>query len=347
MSGNIALKQAYVNNTVRSCVLRTSHYIARDNRSSQGVPIMSDRNGAPSHHGDAEHLEKAYPNETLRLLIERSSCRSFYNRAIPEDVMELILEAGTRAPTGGNLQPFSIIRIEKPEAKNRLAHLCEDQMFIAEAPTNLLFCIDWYRLRRWAELELAPFAATSSFRHFWISFQDTIIAAQNICTAADALGLGSCYVGSVLECFREIREMFELPDGVFPVVLLSLGYPKHRPEPRRKLDIGVITHSEKYRRLSDDEILEAFHTKYPYRGVEATAERVREMERVSRAVHGEDFARRCRERIEKTGRVNVAQRYFGLHYIADLMAQRNEEFLKTMKDFGLDWFEPYEPIGEP
>jgi len=126
-------------------------------------------------------------NETIRLLHERSSCRSFENRPIPADVLETVLAAGVHAPTGGNLQPYSIIKTEDPTVKERLTKLCGDQPFIATAPVDLLFCIDYHRLGRWAQLSTAPYTATSSFRHFWIAFQDTIIAAQNICTAADAV----------------------------------------------------------------------------------------------------------------------------------------------------------------
>jgi FMN reductase [NAD(P)H] len=257
--------------------------------------------------------------------------------------MRTILEAGTHAATGGNLQPFSIIRINDPAAKQRLSELCGNQSFIAKAPTNLLFCIDWFRLRRWAEVELAPFAATSSFHHFWISFQDTVIAAQNICTAADALHLGSCYVGTVTVCFPQLREMFELPDGVFPVVLLSLGYPTIRPSPKRKLDIDIITHNEKYRRLTDDEITEAYYKKYPTRGVEITDERLRDLERVCRKVHGDEFARRCLERIRERGRIGMSQRYFGLHYVADEMAEGSDTILQLMRDFGFNWFDKFKP----
>ncbi len=204
---------------------------------------MGDQN--ISHHGIDDSLDNKYPNETIRLLLERSSCRSFYDKKIPEDVLDQILDAGNHAATGGNLQPFSVIKIENEATKRRLTELCGDQEFIFTAPVDLLFCLDWYRLRRWAEIETAPFTATSSFRHFWISFQDTLIAAQNICTAADALGLGSVYVGTVLECFRELRKMFDLPNGVFPVVLLSLGYPKARPLPKKKLGIGTIVPQRK------------------------------------------------------------------------------------------------------
>jgi FMN reductase [NAD(P)H] len=300
----------------------------------------------PSHHGSEDYAQESHSNSTVRLLLERSSCRSFYEKPIPEDVLRTLLEAATHAPTGGNLQPFSIIRIEEAERKNDMCRLCGDQSFIATAPTNLLFCIDWYRLRRWAELEKAPFTATSSFRHFWISFQDTIIAAQNLCTAADALDLGSVYVGTVTECFPEIRRICDLPDGVFPVVLLSLGYPKERPSPRLKLDIDILTHIETYRRPSDDEIRAAYVRKYPYRGVEATPERIAKMERVCRRVAGEELARECLERIETDDIINVAQRYFGLHYSADSMPEGNDRYLQLMKEFGFGWFEKFVPAGD-
>ncbi|MCD6250544.1 MAG: nitroreductase family protein [candidate division Zixibacteria bacterium] len=306
---------------------------------------MSGDDNMPTHHGDNTNTTGNFDNETIQLLHERSSCRSFVDRPIPDEVMRTILEAGTHAPTGGNLQPFSIIRIDDPATKKRLVELCGDQTFIAKAPTNLLFCIDWFRLRRWAEVELAPFAATSSFHHFWISFQDTVIAAQNICTAADAMGLGSVYVGTVTECFPQLREMFELPNGVLPVVLLSLGYPTKRPSPKRKLDIDIITHNEKYRRLSDNEITEAYDKKYPSRGVEVTDERLRDLERVCLKVHGEEFAHRCLERIREKGRISISQRYFGLHYVADEMAEGSDAYLQLMRDFGFDWFDKYEPHG--
>ena len=307
---------------------------------------MSGDDSMPTHHGDDAELGGDYPNETIRLLHERGSCRSFEDRAIPDDVMRTILEAGTHAATGGNLQPCSIIRIDDSDVKQRLCELCENQTFIAKAPTNLLFCIDYHRLSRWAELEVAPFTATHAFRHFWIAFQDTIIAAQTICTAADAMGLGTTYVGTVTECFPQLREMFELPDGVFPIVLLSVGYPTIRPKPKLKLDIGVIAHSEKYRELTDDQLLAAYDKKYPTRGVEITDERLEDIEQVCRKAHGEEFAQRCLERIRERGRISLSQRYFGLHYVADEMPEDNERYLQTMRDFGFGWFDKFEPPVE-
>jgi len=202
-----------------------------------------------------------YPNQTLRLLIERASCRSFSDEKIPPDVLQLVLEAGTHAPTGWNLHPYSIIEIENDETKQKLAEMF-GQGFISHAPVLLLFCIDWSRVERWARLSVAPFTATRSFRHFWISFQDTILCAQNLCTAADAMGLGSVYVGAVVEFLSDVRDMFQLPQGVLPVVLLCLGYPKTEPQPQKKLGVDVVVHSERYREMEGQEIVDTFSEKY-------------------------------------------------------------------------------------
>jgi nitroreductase len=284
-------------------------------------------------------------NETVRLLIERASCRNFVDKAIPPDVLQLILEAGIHAPTGGNLQPYSIIKVEDGETRRNLAERC-GQAFIGRAPVLLLFCIDFRRLQRWASLEIAPFTATSSFQHFWISFQDTIVCAQNICTAADALGLGSVYIGTVLEFFDDAREMFQLPEGVFPVVLLCLGYPKTRPSLQNRLGVEVVVHAERYHEMADQELLEAFNEKYGGYTVEITEERLETIADVCRKVHGEEFASRCIARIRENGYISPVQRYFGLHYRADLKPEGNAAYLQLMEVFGFGWFKEYRSLED-
>lgn len=302
--------------------------------------------GMPSHHGPAaERTPRAYPNETIQLLHERASCRSFADTPVPAELLETILEAGVHAPSGGNLQPFSIIQIEDAGTRQVLAERCE-QSFIGRAPVLLLFCLDLHRLQRWAELQAAPFSADRSFRHFWVAFQDTIICAQSICTAADAMGLGSVYIGTVLEFFAELREMLSLPQGVFPVVLLCLGYPRHAAQARRKLSIDVIVHKEAYHELDDEALLRAYEDKYPNYRVEITEDRLEAIAGVCRRVHGDAFAEQCLARIREAGYVNAVQRYFGLHYAADVMAQGNEAFLQIMKEAGFGCFEASAPGGD-
>jgi nitroreductase len=300
----------------------------------------------PSHHGAEENQPAGEPdpNETIRLLLERASLRDFADRAIPPEVRDLILKAGVHAASGGNLQPISILSIEEAEPRARLGELCM-QPFVAKAPLHLLFLIDWHRMERWARMEDAPFTATSSFRHFWISFQDVIISAQNICTAADAVGLGSVYIGTVLEFFPTLREMFALPDAVFPVVLLCLGYPKNLPKPRVKLPPESMIHRERYRDPSDEELLAAFREKYGSVRVETTEERLEVYRGVCRRAHGEEFAAAAVARVRAQGWFNAVQRYFGLHYRADEMALDNETYLRLMEEFGFHWFKKWEGSG--
>jgi len=277
-------------------------------------------------------------NRTLDLLVNRASCRVFKDKKIPAGVLNKLLEAGVHAPTGGNLQPWSIIRIEKPAAKARLARLCEDQKFMASAPLNLVFCIDFHRLKRWAALETAPFSADAAVRPFWIAFQDTLICAQNICTAADALGLGSVYIGPVFDRLTDIRKMCRLPKGVIPVVAVTLGYPTVRPAPRKRLSAAVVVHSEVYRSIPDKELLAAFEEKYKNSRTAINAKDLKTIEKVCKAVHGAKFAGRCLAEIKARGYINRAQLYFGLHYRADRMLASNNKMIKALRAAGLTCF---------
>jgi len=101
-------------------------------------------------------------NPTLDLLLGRASCRNFSRQKIPPEILHQILQAGTHAATGGNLQPYSIIKTQREETRKRLAELCGRQCFMAAAPVTLLFCIDWHRLQRWADLEVAPYTSAGS-----------------------------------------------------------------------------------------------------------------------------------------------------------------------------------------
>ncbi len=286
-----------------------------------------------------------YPNQTLELLFERSSCRSFSDKEIPADVLQLVLEAGIHAASGGNLQPYSIIKIENKAIKQKVAER-RNYKFISQAPVLLVFCVDFFRLKQWARLEVAPFSATDSFSHFWIALQDTMICAQTICTAADALGLGSVYLGTSPDDFAEIRASCRLPDGVFPIIMLSLGYPRARPRPKRKLGVDVLVHTEQYHEMTDQEILDAFGGKYPGYRAEVTEERLARISQVCREVHGEEFAKRCVDRIEEAGYINRAQYIFGIHYRASILPTWNEVYLECLKEFGFNLFEKYHPFED-
>jgi FMN reductase [NAD(P)H] len=140
--------------------------------------------------------------------------------------------------------------------------------------------------------------------------------------------------------------MFRLPRGVLPVVLLCIGYPKTKPQSQNKFGVDVIVHSERYREMEDQEIIDAFDEKYPGQEVEITTERLGMISEVSQEVHGGEFARRCIARINEDGYINQAQRDFGLECPANVMPEGNDTYLELMEQFGFNWFEEYHPEGE-
>lgn len=282
-------------------------------------------------------MKKEYQNETMKLLYERASCRSFQDKDIEEDLLNEVIDAGLHGATGGNLQPYSIIKITSKETKKRLVEECEMQKIVANAPVNLLFCIDWRRLGRWAEACNAPFTATKSYRHFWIALQDTVICAQNICTAADSVGLGSVYIGTVESCFMELKSICNIPEGVFPVVLLSLGYPTKYPAPRNKLGVEALVHNEQYQDLDIEELVRLHDEKYEHKTLPITEEKLQTIYEVTADISDKSNAENIINTIKEQGHINMAQRYFGLHYMANWTCTGNQEFIDTLINYGFDW----------
>jgi nitroreductase len=282
-------------------------------------------------------------DERISVLLDRSSLRQFADRPVDQSLLDSILEAGVRSASGGNLQPWSAILIREADTRKRLAGMC-GQEFMAAAPVHLLFCLDLHRNEVLARTGCAPYTARHALRHFWISFQDVVIAAQSMSTAADMLGLGSVYIGTIMEFPEEVRDMFTLPDGVYPVVLVCMGYPGEGAVRKvtRKLPRHWLVHEERYAE-PDPEELWADYLEREENRLTPVNERTEEAFRTACTISvDEAFAERCMERAREQGGFNPVQRRFGLHYRADGMPCDNLEFINQMRDAGLFFFERWE-----
>jgi FMN reductase (NADPH)/FMN reductase [NAD(P)H] len=206
-------------------------------------------------------------NPTIDLLLARKSVRAYANRPITAAEKETILQAAMRAPTAGNMMLYTIIEVEDPALKERLAVTCDDQPFIAAAPYLLLFLADY---QRWYDAYLAAGVPAMCEERgvamrrpeegdLLLACCDTLIAAHSTVVAADALGIGSCYIGDIIERYEEHRQMFHLPQYVLPVTLVCFGYPTPeqaaRPQTPRFPEEAVV-HQNTYRRMAP-EALEA------------------------------------------------------------------------------------------
>ncbi len=197
-------------------------------------------------------------NQTIKELYARKSVRAFTDQPISAEARLAVLEAAAMAPTAGNQQLYTILEITDQALKERLAETCDHQPFIAKAPLVLVFCADcrkWYNAFLAAGCEPRPPGAGD----LMLALTDTAIAAQNAVTAAESFGIGSCYIGDIMESCELHRELLNLPPYVFPGVMLVFGYPteqqKARPKPRRA-DLKHIVHPNTYRDMKPEELEE-------------------------------------------------------------------------------------------
>jgi nitroreductase len=206
--------------------------------------------------------------ETLELIKNRVSLRKYQDKPLSKEHFDIILESAMRAPTAGNMMLYSIIVIEDEEKKKLLSKTCDNQPFIANAPAVLIFLADmqrWYDYYNYCGVKEYCQENNLEYRapdvgDLMLASADAIIAAQNAVIAGEALNIGSCYIGDIIENWEIHREALSLPNWVFPAAMLCMGY---YPEDSKRVvkprfDKDYIVFKDEYKRLSDEELKDMF-----------------------------------------------------------------------------------------
>lgn len=234
-------------------------------------------------------------NETIRQLMDRKSVRVFEEKPIGQQEKEAILNAAFAAPTAGNQQLYTILDITDPELKQQLSESCDHQPFIATAPMVLIFladCRKWYNAFQAAGCTPRRPGAGDLL----LAVSDANIAAQNAVAAAESLGIGSCYIGDIMENCETHRRMLHLPAYVFPAAMLVFGYPTRqqleREKPKR-VAMKHIVHENGYRELDGTELKEMF---LPWCGVKGFDDW---MQAFCQRKYNSDFSREMTRSVER------------------------------------------------
>jgi len=204
-------------------------------------------------------------NEVIRQLYERKSVRAFTDQTIEESIVQAILRAAVMAPSAGNQQLYTILRVTDPALLERLSESCDHQPFIARGKLVLVFCADclkWYD----AFQGVGCVPRKPGPGDLLLAVDDALIAAQNAVVAAESLGIGSCYIGDIMENIEAQREILGLPDYVFPAALLVFGYPTEQQKARRKperVDMKYIVHENRYQKLDAAQLEDMLKGKAP------------------------------------------------------------------------------------
>ncbi len=243
------------------------------------------------------------------------SIRSYKPYPVEDSLLTEVLEAGVRASSSGNMQTFSIIVSRNEAMRERLYWPHMEQEMVRQAPVVVTFCADFRRMRKWLRINDAP-DNFDDFFAFLVAAVDAILVSQNVALAAEAKGLGICYMGSTLANADQIGEILELPAGVFPVVGFVLGWPDEDPEPRDRLPLEGLLHHETYRDHSDDEIRDIYRNRD-----KAGWDRYMSFPRL-------------RELVEEAGVENLAQIYTVVKYTREGHARYTKNILDYLKRQG-------------
>lgn len=245
----------------------------------------------------------------MDILLQHRSIRKYKADAVSDEMLNEILEAGTRASTTGNMQLYSVVVTRDAASKARLAPLHFNQGMVNQAPVFLTICADLNRFNRWCELRQADAGYDNLL---WVvnGIIDASLFAQNICIAAESKGLGICYLGTPLYNAPEIIEALNLPKGVIPVTAISLGYPDHEPGLTDRLPLSAIVHHETYRENTDERINDMY----------------REKEALESSI----------QFVAKNGKQNLAQVFTDVRYKKADNLYFSEKLLKTIREQGFN-----------
>lgn len=201
-------------------------------------------------------------NNTIDILLKRTSLRKFSPKLISKEEIDCIIACAKQAPSAGNMQMYTILNITDQNLKEQLSVTCDNQPFIKEASHVLVFCNDMSKWDRAFKIFGAKKETDKCIDEadFILSMQDAVIAAQNAVVAAESLGIGTCYIGDIMENMEIHQELLHLPKYVFPCCMLVLGYypTEERVAARRRYDNKYIVCENKYQELTDDEIKEMY-----------------------------------------------------------------------------------------
>ncbi|HEU4963536.1 MAG TPA: oxygen-insensitive NADPH nitroreductase [Bacilli bacterium] len=184
-------------------------------------------------------------NETINLLQQHRSIRQFKRTELTYEQTRAIIESAQMASTSSNVQAYSVIGVTDPCKKQELAALVGNQKYVEECPLFLVWCADMNRLREACAMQDTEMVH-GTMENFIVATVDVALAAQNAAVAAESLGLGVVYIGGIRNNPQAVSDLLRLPDLVYPVFGMCVGYPDQEPDVRPRLAMDAVYHENTY-----------------------------------------------------------------------------------------------------
>ena len=189
----------------------------------------------------------------MESLKQRRTIRKYQQKDISADLLNELLSTAFRASTVGNMQIYSVVVTRDATRKAQLAPAHFNQPMVCEAPVVLTFCIDLHRFGEWCKARKA-IPGYDNFEWFVTGAIDALLVAQTFCVAAEEAGLGICYLGTTTYNPQMIIDTLKLPELVFPIATITVGWPDEHPKQVDRLPIEAIVHEEEYHDYTAEDI---------------------------------------------------------------------------------------------
>ncbi|ANE46537.1 FMN reductase [Paenibacillus swuensis] len=185
-------------------------------------------------------------NEVINTLMNHRSIRNYTDEPVTEEQLNLIMDAVQAAPTSINGQQVTVISIQNPERKAKVAELVGNQAWVAQAPVFLLFCADFNRTKIAADLNDEKLGITDGIESVIVGAENVGLAMGNAIAAAESLGLGIVPIGGARMNPQDLVELLNIPPYVFPVCGLVVGHPADASAQKPRLPQAAVFHREQY-----------------------------------------------------------------------------------------------------
>ena len=189
--------------------------------------------------------DDAPDDPALRRLLLRRTHRRYADRALPDALVRLLLAAAFSASSKSDFQQASVLWLQDRDRRDRLARLFPDMPWIGTAPVFLVFLGDARRLERIGALR-GHAQDNGALEGFFNAAVDAALALQTCVLAAETLGLGTCPISVLRNRVAEVAAILDLPDKVFPVAGLCLGWPMQPGFISMRLPLDATVHIDRY-----------------------------------------------------------------------------------------------------
>ncbi len=193
-------------------------------------------------------------NPTIDLLKEHRSIRKFTTQKVDQETVNALVSAGQAAATSSFIQACTVIQVVNTDNRARLAECAGNQAYVADAPVFLVFCADMQRHKVACEKENAEMLSGFT-EQFITATVDCGLFAQNVAIAAESLGLGIVYIGGIRNKMDDVTSILKLPELVYPVFGMCIGYPDQNPEVKPRLPLPIVLKKDFYDDAQDSALM--------------------------------------------------------------------------------------------